>query len=342
MLPEQLSGWLSEQGVRHQPRDARRLLAHVLFSGHDDLSTLVGLPRRVLEAVEAGLCREHLEVLERATDPSDGFVKYLFRSPDGALSEAVRIPLHLPERFAICLSSQVGCAMACAFCATGRMGLERNLEVWEMLSAYRIVRDEAPGRVTGALFQGQGEPFQNYQAVIQAAQLLSHPCGGRLSAKAITISTVGLVAQIRRFTAERHKYRLIVSLTSAREALRKKLCPVAGQTKLSELAEAIRAHAAVSPGLTTVALVMLGGVNTDIEEVQALAALLGGMPLRLNLIDVNDSRPGGFRPPTDEELKRFRDDLRVLRAPIVRRYSGGQSRHAACGMLASRRVEQSP
>ena len=112
MLPEQLSGWLSEQDVRHEPRDARRLLAHVLFKGQDDLMTLEGLPRRVREAVEAGLSRQQLEVLERAADPSDGFVKYLFRSPDGAMSEAVRIPLHLPERFAICLSAQVGCAMA--------------------------------------------------------------------------------------------------------------------------------------------------------------------------------------------------------------------------------------
>ncbi len=101
-----------------------------------------------------------------------------------ALSEAVRIPLHKPGCFSVCLSSQVGCAMGCTFCATGRLGLTRNLAAWEMVAACLTVRDEAPGRTTGVVFQGQGEPFHNYDEVIRAARVLSHPCGGKISAAA--------------------------------------------------------------------------------------------------------------------------------------------------------------
>src|SRR5580765_8583901 len=168
-----------------------------------------------------------LEIVERAVDPADGFVKYLFRLHDGAPVEAVLIPLEAAGRFTVCLSSQAGCAMGCTFCATGRLGFGRHLEPWEIVGQWLAVRDEAPGVVTGAVFQGQGEPFHNYDAVMRAAEILSHPCGGRIAAKAITISTVGIVPAIRRYTRERRPYRLIVSLTSAIDARRRELLPIA-------------------------------------------------------------------------------------------------------------------
>lgn len=227
--------------------------------------------------------------------------------------------------------------MGCVFCATGRLGLSRNLAAWEMVDAFLQVRDEAPGRVTGAVFQGQGEPFHNYDEVLRAARILSHPCGGRIAAAAITISTVGLVPQIRRYAREGHRYRLIVSLTSALADKRRALLPVAGRFSLEEVADALREYAAVAPGLVTVAWVVLGGVNTGADEVEALRALLGDLPLRVNLIDVNDAREGGFRRATPAELRGLLDALGALRVPIVRRYSGGAQRHAACGMLAATR-----
>jgi 23S rRNA (adenine2503-C2)-methyltransferase len=225
--------------------------------------------------------------------------------------------------------------MGCTFCATGRLGLTRNLAAWEMVDALLQVRDEAPGRVTGVVFQGQGEPFHNYDAVIRAAQVLSDPCGGRISADAITISTVGLVAQIRRFAREGHRFRLIVSLTSALAEKRRTLLPVAGRFALADLAAAIREYAAVAKGRITVAWVVMAGVNTGADEVEALGALLGDLRLRVNLIDVNDARDDGFRRAEPAELKAFLDRLGVLGVPLVRRYSGGGARHAACGMLAA-------
>jgi 23S rRNA (adenine2503-C2)-methyltransferase len=291
------------------------------------------VPRAVEEAVTRLVDRRQLEIVERATDPGDGFVKYLFRLHDGLFVEAVRIPL-LSGTFTICVSTQAGCAMGCTFCATGRLGLARHLEAWEIVAQFVAVRGEAPGDVTGAVFQGQGEPLHNYDAVMRAAEILAHPCGGRIAAKAITISTVGLVPAILRFARERRPYRLIVSMTSAIDARRRALLPVAGAWPVAELAEAIRTYQRAAGGRATIAWVLLGGINSGVDEVEALRALFGGVPLRLSLIDVNDPRPNGYRRATDEELGAFRDALRTLGIPVVRRYSGGAARHAACGMLA--------
>ena len=183
---------------------------------------------------------------------------------------------------------------------------------------------------------GQGEPLHNYDAVIQAAKVLCHPCGGRVDGKSITVSTVGLVPQIRRYTAEGHPWRLIVSLTSAIDARRRDLLPVAGRVPLEALADALREHAAATGDRQTLAWVLLGGVNTDPDEVAALQRLFDGVPLRVNLIDVNDARTDGFRRATDAERAAFVDALQALHAPVVRRYSVGSTQNSACGMLAAR------
>lgn len=338
MLPEELQAHLQAQGVPVRDDEARRLLSHILSPDGPYNARRRPVARRLIDATLASTDQRRLSIVERVADPADGFVKYLLRHPDGALSEAVRIPLHKEGRFSVCLSSQIGCAMRCAFCATGRLGLTRNLLAWEMVAAFLTVRDDTDGHVTGAVFQGQGEPLHNYDEVIRAARVLSHPCGGKISAAAITISTVGLVPQIRRYASERHPYRLIISLTSALPERRAALLPIAGKLPLAELADAIRAYAQVARGRVTVAWVLLGGVNSGKEEADALQRLLPDVPLRINLIDVNDARPphlGGFTRASDAERGAFMGHLQVLRAPIVRRYSGGASRHAACGMLAA-------
>jgi len=335
MLPEDLASHLRTQGVSVRDAEARRIVAHGIAHGRDGHPAARPVPRSVEAAVDHYVDRSRLEIIERATDPSDGFVKYLFRLHDGALVEAVRIPLERDGHFTVCLSSQAGCAMACDFCATGRLGLTRHLEAWEIVGQFVAVRDEVPGVVTGAVFQGQGEPLHNYASVMRAAEILSHPCGGRVSSKAITISTVGIVPAIQRLARERRPYKLIVSLTSAIDEVRRALVPAASAWPVRELADAVRAYQRSTGGRVTIAWVVLGGINTGQDEVAALRELFDGVPLRLNLIDVNDARPDGYRRASDAELARFRDALRELEVPVVRRYSGGRARHAACGMLAA-------
>lgn len=335
-LPETLAEHFRRSGVEIRDAEARRLMAHVVADGLEGFPRSRPVPKRVEAAFDALVDRRAPEILECALDPSDGFLKYLFRYPDGSVAEAVRIPLEAPGRFTVCLSSQAGCAMKCAFCATGRLGLIRSLEPWEIVAQFVVVRREAPGRVTGALFQGQGEPLHNLDAVIEAAAILAHPCGGRISQEAITISTVGLVPGILRLAELRSPHKLIVSLTSAIDEKRRRLLPVAAAWSVEELASSIRTYQRAIGGRITLAWVVLGGINTGADEVEALRTLFAGVPLRLNLIDVNDARPDGFRRATESELSGFRDRLRTLGMPVVRRYSGGAARHAACGMLAGK------
>jgi 23S rRNA (adenine2503-C2)-methyltransferase len=338
MLPVELAGWLAARGVERSDAIARQVLAHVVSRG----GTL-DLPRPVRASTRAlldTLSWSRPAIVERVEDPIDhGTVRYLFRADDGAAFEAVRIPIHKPGAFTVCLSSQVGCAMGCRFCATGKLGLARNLTAAEIVGSFLAVRDEAPGRITGAVFMGQGEPLHNYDEVIRAARILSDPCGGRIAKESITISTVGLVPALRRYTAEAQPYRLVVSLHAATDALRSDLVPVAGRVPLADLADAIRAHHARWGGRITVAWVLLGGVNMDPDQAAALRDLLGDVPLRVNLIDVNDAE--GFRRATDDERGAFVDALQILEMPVVRRYSVGRASGAACGMLAAKAITPS-
>ncbi len=313
--------------------DARRIVGAVI--GRDrPLRDARNVRREVLDRVEGLTTTGDLVEVTRV-DAKDGFRRYLFELPDGARVEAVRIPLY-DTHHVVCLSSQAGCALGCAFCATGALGLVRSLRSWEIVRQLMKVRADSARPVTGVVFMGQGEPFQNYDAVLDAAYALCDPAGARIDARRISISTAGVVPMIRRYTAEGHKFRLCVSLNAAMPWKRRALMPIEQGFPLGELVEAIREHAA-RRGRVTLEYVMISGVNVGEEDASALGALFEGVPIRLNPIAVNDAT-GRHRPPTDAEWKAFRDALaRALPGqPVVRRYSGGQDEHAACGMLASR------
>ncbi|MGL4553290.1 MAG: radical SAM protein [Gemmataceae bacterium] len=322
-------------------RLARRLQSAVVRKSGPVPDELPEARRDVLRRVREATTVPRLRLVEKAVSPTDGFAKYLFAGEGVEPFEAVRIPLlHRPgdEKYIVCVSSQVGCAMGCAFCATGKMGFRRNLAAWEIVDQVLHVRDDSPYPVRGVVFMGQGEPLLNYERVIQAAEVLSDPSGPAISARAITISTVGIAPMIRRYTRERHPYRLIVSLTAADTDKRRSLLPVEGTHGLPELMEAVREYQAAAGGRMTFAWTVLKGINTTEEDAKRLAELTAGMPIILDLIDVNDAS-GTFGTADEAEREAFRDALtRHVGAPIVRRYSGGGDIHGACGMLASRRI----
>jgi 23S rRNA (adenine2503-C2)-methyltransferase len=317
-------------------RLARRLQAAVLrrdaFPAHLPEVSDVLLARIREETVLPRLIRR-----AKAVSPSDGFAKYLFQGDGPEPFEAVAIPLiHKAgaEKLIVCLSSQVGCPLGCAFCATGRMGFGRNLSAWEMVDAVIQIAADSPYPVRGAVFMGMGEPMLNYEAVVRAARILSEPCGLAISAKAISISTAGVVPGIRRFTTDRLPFRLVVSLTSADPSRRGDLMPIEQAHPLPELMKAIREYQQASGQRVVLAWPMISGYNTREEDALRLAGLVRDLPITLDLIDVNDVT-GRFQPPSSDELKSFRDALRRhLKMPVARRYSGGRDIHAACGMLA--------
>ena len=315
------------------PGLANRIVTRLVAQDLDDLDGVRGLSREAARSLVAAARTSRLEVLDRRRSAVDPFVKYLFRS-GGESFETVRIPLEKP-RWSVCVSSQAGCALACSFCETGRIGLTRNLEAWEMVEQVLTVRREGPERpVTSVVFQGQGEPFQNYDQVIRAARILQHPCGGRIRGQNITISTVGILPMIERYTAEGHVYRLILSLTSAFDDKRRHLMPVGRRYAVGDLVSAMRRHAAARGDRVNLAWVLMSGVNTGEDEAEELARLFSGVPLRLSVIDVNDPT-GAFARASDPERGAFFTALARRGIGFIRRYSGGSDIHAACGMLAS-------
>lgn len=315
----------------------RRLMTAMLGQGiHDPdrWGRSFQVPRRLSAAIGT-LPRLALDRVQ--TSPRDGFQKLRFVTADGLAVETVVIPLHKAGAATICVSSQVGCAMGCVFCATARMDRRRNLASWEILDQWVQARDLARAqgrRVTGVVFMGMGEPFLNYDRVITAAEWLRCPYGGATAAKAISISTVGLVPEIDRYTAEGHKYRLAISLGAATDEKRALLVPVAARTPVAEVMAAARRHALARRDRVMLSYVCIGGTNVGEDDARALGALIGDTPVRLDLIDVTDPA-GRFVAPSAAELAAFRDALsRHVGQPVVRRYSGGADIQAACGTLA--------
>jgi 23S rRNA (adenine2503-C2)-methyltransferase len=316
----------------------RKLIAAVVGRGIYEPATWAKdyqIPRRLREAIESPMRRLLRERL--VSSPIDGFQKLLFRTNDGLPVESVLIPLHKPGAVSVCLSSQVGCAMGCVFCATARMASRRNLETWEIVDQLIQAREVvlAQGRrVTGAVFMGMGEPFLNYDRVLAAASVLRCPYGGSIGARSITISTVGLVPEIDRFTAEGRPFRLAISLGAATDEKRAQLVPIASRTPIASVMAAARRHALARRERVMLVYVCISGMNIDEADADALAELIGTTPVRLDLIEVTDET-GRFKRPSLEEFNQFRTGLsRRLKQPVVRRYSGGADIQAACGTLA--------
>jgi 23S rRNA (adenine2503-C2)-methyltransferase len=325
--------------------DARRIVSLVHRHGRLPARSPATIRRAALEAARARGAIPSLDEIERHPSAEDPFVKYAFRLPDGAVIESVRIPLEREGRFSACVSSQVGCALACAFCRTGRMGLVRNLEAWEIVEQVRAVRRDLeatrPGaRVHGVLFQGMGEPLANADRVIQAIRVLADPSAQAIDMRNVTVCTAGLPAGIRRLAREVPAVRLGVSLGSARADARRRLMPIEGAHPLEEVLDAAAEHARATRQAPMLAYTLLAGVNDGDDDAAALASVcLGfseraGIRPRLSLIPYNDIGERGLARSEGARFSRFREVLFERGVGSIVRYSGGGDVGAACGQLA--------
>lgn len=334
--------------------EARKLVAQVHRG--EPVGPSSAIRRVAAQAVQAAGQVPSLTVVAETASQLDPFVKYAVESA-GARFEAVRIPLEHPGRFTVCVSSQVGCALACAFCATGRLGLRRNLATWEIVEQVRIVRARLPaGRVHGVVFQGMGEPLANLDAVLEAIAVMTEPCALGIDARAITVCTAGLPSGIRRLAREAPKVRLGLSLSSAIAAHRQRVMPIADRHELDDVIAACVEHARLTGHAPMWAVTLLEGINDSDADARALAdravafAAATGRRPRISVLDYNDigavpaspagapregaGAPGGpFR--RSPRMRAFRDVLAAAGLPSHRRYSGGSDVGAACGQLAN-------
>ena len=297
-----------------------------------------------------GVAVQSLAVRAEKRSAIDPFVKYALDVGEGETIETVRIPLHDPRRFSVCVSSQVGCALACAFCATGRMGLRRNLETWEIVEQVRVVRrglgsPDKRTRVHGVVFQGMGEPLANLDRVLAAIRVMSDPSALAIDARAITVCTAGIPSGIRRLAREAPKVRLGLSIGSARGEVRRSLMPIERANPLEDVLDAAVEHAQVTGLAPMWAVTPLAGVNDTEADGRAIAELAlrfaerAGVRPRISVIPYNAIDDGGSDPFTRADSARedaFRAAMRGAGLGSHKRYSGGGDVNAACGQLAAK------
>jgi 23S rRNA (adenine2503-C2)-methyltransferase len=325
--------------------EARKIVSAVHRGrGVAELGQVQGV-RRV--ATEAARTRGHvpaLEVRSMRRSALDPFVKFALATADGHVVESVRIPLERPGRFSACVSSQAGCALACAFCATGRLGLSRNLEVWEIVEQVRVVRSTLePGqRIHGVVFQGMGEPLANAERVIAAIRVMNEPSALAIDSRAITVCTSGLPSGIRQLAREVPKVRLGLSIGSARRDVRRRLMPIDAAHSLDDVVAAVAEHARASGLAPMWAVTPLAGVNDTEEDAAALARLIRdferdtGVRPRLSVVPYNAIDDGDRDPFSRGDVHLFVERLVSHGVKPHLRYSGGSDVAAACGQLAGK------
>ena len=294
------------------------------------------LPLALRRALDERFTLPRLELTVRQTS-SDGTEKFLFRLQDGEAIETVSIPDG--NRVTLCISSQAGCALRCAFCATGAMGFSRNLEVYEIAGQVREMRLlDPPIAVTNIVFMGMGEPMMNWKAVDPTLTLLNDPRGLGIGARHITISTVGVLPGIVALGKRPEQFRLAISIHAPSDELRQQLMPINTKFPLAEVLEAAK----VFDRRVTFEYVMLGGVNDGIEQARALAALARECRAFVNLIPLHPGGSQGFVPTSGNEISRFARLLRDRDVEVAVRKSRGMDIAAACGQLRVERLGRRP
>jgi len=301
-----------------------------------DFSAITELPVALRDALAERFVIPRLELNARQKS-TDGTEKFLFKLADGQGIETVAIPDD--GRMTLCISSQAGCALACAFCATGAMGFQRNLKVHEIAGQVREMRLlDPPIDITNIVFMGMGEPMMNWKHVDTVLTVLNSPEGLGIGARHITVSTVGILPGIVALGERPEQFRLALSIHAPTDDLRQTLMPVNTKYPLAEVIEAAKAF----DRRVTFEYVMLGGVNDRLEDALNLARLARDCRAFVNLIPLHPGGAMGFTPTPRDAIVRFSRELRKAGVEVAIRKSRGKDIAAACGQLRVERLGRRP
>ena len=321
-----------------KPFRGRQLYKWIYQVRQNDFNAMTDLTKALREQLAASYTIDPLE-LDFHAKSNDGTEKFLFRLHDGHPLETVLIPDRDRERSTVCISSQAGCALACRFCATGTMGLIRDLTVGEIVGQLMYLRDRYGNDCfTNVVFMGMGEPLNNYRNVLEAMNIMTDIHGLSMGAKRITVSTSGVTPKIRKLADSGLKVRLALSLHAATQEKRVKIMPIAETFALDKLMATVKYFAETTRDRVTLEYCLMDGFNDTMEDILALARLIEGIPCKINILAYNPVPGLDYKRPTDEKVDWFGRQL-YPRAPAVTvRKSRGRDIDAACGQLAARRT----
>ena len=334
-----LEAWAGDQG---QPAFRGRQLHDWIYSrGARSLEAITVLPKAWREGLAAAGTGIGRSALLHRSDARDGTTKLLLATADGLSLETVGIPSG--DRLTVCVSSQVGCPMACRFCATGKGGLQRSLAVHEIVDQVLSIREAMDRRPSHVVFMGMGEPLLNTDAVLEAIACLCTDLG--MAQRQITVSTVGVPRTLPTLAERalerlgRAQFTLAVSLHAPDQRLREELIPTAHAYPLEALLDDCRHYVAITGRRVSFEYILLGGVNDHPRQADALARLLRGFQSHVNLIAYNPIAEEDFRRPAPEAVEAFRSQLQRRHIAVSVRASRGLDQDAACGQLRRRLMD---
>ncbi len=344
-----LTGW------GHKSYRTMQLLGWLYKKCAVSVDEMSDLPLELRDQLSGSFSIKPLE-LTREQRSRDGTVKFLWRLADGELIESVLIPASIgrdgsqSDRHTLCVSSQVGCAYGCKFCASGLMGYKRNLEASEIVDQVLAVErwclakgvelSKPESLVNNIVMMGMGEPLANYDNLIRALEIFNSPWGLNIGARKITVSTSGLAPQIRRLSGTPQQYHLAISLHGATDEVRDQIMPVNRKYPLEELVSACEAYQQAKGRMIWVEYILIDGVNTGPEQVEALSSLAKRLQCKVNLIPYNPVDGIGLQRPSDETVVQFCDALHQRGVRVTMRIEKGTDIDAACGQLRLKSEKQ--
>ncbi len=316
----QIEEWLWKHGVRSFDE-----MTNISKSLRQQLSEHYSLPSL------------HCDVQQKSID---GTIKFRFRLHDGLHIESVLIPVPENERYTICLSSQAGCSLSCRFCATGKMGLLRQLTASEIFDQYmfinRINEQLYHKPVSNIVYMGMGEPLLNYRQVFDSIQRLTSPSGPYLSARRITISTAGIAKMIKKLADDGIKVNLALSLHAADDTKRNQIMPINETNNLKALMEALKYFYKKTGNRISYEYIAFDGFNDSLTDAKNLVRLCSHFPVRVNIIEYNPIDGVDFTKSKEDRINAFAREVRRHGIMITLRRSRGQDIDAACGQLANK------
>lgn len=322
--------WLKQ--YREPSFRAKQIIEWIWRYHETDPANMTNLGLKLREALGSAFTTTPLALIGTETSADGETSKYLWRLRDGLCVESVLI--RAPGRCTLCVSSQVGCPVRCVFCASGKQGLVRNLDVAEILGQFLAVAKTED--LTNIVYMGMGEPLRNYEAVVESIRRLTDPVYGGMSRRRITLSTVGVVEQIRRLAEEDVGVHLALSLHAPTQEIRQKIIPYARQYDLMDILDAVEQYRMATGRDITYEYILLSGVNDRFEDAQALCSLLRGRQGSVNLIPYNPIPGLTLVRPESRDVQAFRAQLDRAGIANTCRYTKGDDIAAACGQLAFR------
>ncbi len=312
-----------------------QVLKWLYANGVQSFEEMTNLSKKFREELnQIGFLSELL--LLRTEEASDGTKKFLFQLQDGNRIESVLIPEK--SRLTLCVSTQVGCAMGCRFCLTGRKGLKRNLISSEILNQILAARRTLPRGIpiTNIVLMGMGEPLANYENTLKTLSLMACPDAFKFSSRRITLSTVGLVPEIESLSREKITFQLAISLNAANDETRGRIMPINRRYPLKELLSVCRKFPLKPRTRITFEYVLMDGVNDSLKDARDLVKILHGIPSKVNLIPLNEAPAIPFKRPHEENVRAFQEALMQSGMTAIVRASKGSEISAACGQLEAK------